>query len=262
MSHQSSFARALLDPDLPVPPGLSSWNGSDPARRFAVYRNNVARSLIDALADTFPATREALGTAMFERMALSFLRQSLPRSPILADYGAGFPEYLDQIGPVVHQVGYATDLARLEFLRLQAHHAADADPASVEHLARMLTRVEDLPIARVVLHPSVGVLISPYAVVSIWAAHQAEGSSIRRDIDPASPESALIVRVGLEVHVVPILSASADFIRRLAAGQALGPAASAIHAEHEGFDLAGTLALLIRHQAIVHLSISTPETPS
>lgn len=53
MSHQQAIAAALLDPAHPCPPGLTAWNGSDPAHRFAVYRNNVIVSLVDALADTF-----------------------------------------------------------------------------------------------------------------------------------------------------------------------------------------------------------------
>lgn len=41
MNDQRLFAAALLDPDAPCPTGLAAWNGSDPTRRFAVYRNNV-----------------------------------------------------------------------------------------------------------------------------------------------------------------------------------------------------------------------------
>ncbi len=43
---QRDFARALLDPQQPCPPGLRSWNGCDPAARFAVHRNNVVSSLV------------------------------------------------------------------------------------------------------------------------------------------------------------------------------------------------------------------------
>ena len=49
MSTPTAFAAALLDPGLPPPEGLITWNGSDPVRRFAVYRNNVIVSLVDAL---------------------------------------------------------------------------------------------------------------------------------------------------------------------------------------------------------------------
>ncbi|HSO45483.1 MAG TPA: DNA-binding domain-containing protein, partial [Rhodoferax sp.] len=54
MSYQAAFAQALLNPHMPCPGGLTTCNGSDPATRFAVYRNNVTVSLIDALADTYP----------------------------------------------------------------------------------------------------------------------------------------------------------------------------------------------------------------
>ena len=52
MTAQNAFTAALLDPELPCPMGLSAWNGSDPAQRFRVYRNNVIISLVDALADS------------------------------------------------------------------------------------------------------------------------------------------------------------------------------------------------------------------
>ncbi len=69
MSTHAAFAEALLDPAAPCPPGLTSWNGSDPAQRFAIYRNNVIVGLIDALADTYPVTEELVGEAFFRAMA-------------------------------------------------------------------------------------------------------------------------------------------------------------------------------------------------
>ena len=57
MNGQQAFVAALFDAELPPPTGLTAWNGSDPATRFAVYRNNVVVSLIDALADTYPVTQ-------------------------------------------------------------------------------------------------------------------------------------------------------------------------------------------------------------
>lgn len=77
------FVAALLDPDAPYPAGLTAWNGSDPTRRFAVYRNNVISSLID----TFPVTLALVGEAFFRAMAGVLVRQAPPRSVRLADYG-------------------------------------------------------------------------------------------------------------------------------------------------------------------------------
>lgn len=89
MSVQSALAAALLDPDAPCPVGLTAWNGSDPARRFAVYRNNVVVSLIDALAATFPVTLELVGEEFFRAMAGVFVRAVPPTSALLAEYGGG-----------------------------------------------------------------------------------------------------------------------------------------------------------------------------
>ena len=71
---QAAFAAALLYPARPCPPGLHAWNGSDPAARLAVYRNNVVSSLIDALADTFPVVQQLVGEEFFRAMAGVFAR--------------------------------------------------------------------------------------------------------------------------------------------------------------------------------------------
>ncbi|MFN3973630.1 MAG: putative DNA-binding domain-containing protein, partial [Gemmobacter sp.] len=52
---QTRFAAALADPAVAVPPGLTAWNGLQPQRRFAVYRNNVVVGLTGAIASRFPA---------------------------------------------------------------------------------------------------------------------------------------------------------------------------------------------------------------
>jgi hypothetical protein len=44
------WSTRLRQPGSPAPTGLCSWNGSDPAQRFAVHRNNVLAGLSDALA--------------------------------------------------------------------------------------------------------------------------------------------------------------------------------------------------------------------
>ncbi len=49
---QLEFTQALLDPNRPVPTGLVDPQGRVSQKRFAVYRNNVALSLADALTAT------------------------------------------------------------------------------------------------------------------------------------------------------------------------------------------------------------------
>ena len=90
-----TFARALLDPALPCPDGLRAHNGSDPAVRFAVYRNNVVTSLVDALADGFPVVRQLVGDEFFTAMARVHVARHPPRSAVLSDWGDAFAAFID-----------------------------------------------------------------------------------------------------------------------------------------------------------------------
>lgn len=252
LSDQRGFAAALLDPGLPCPKGLVAWNGSDPAARFNVYRNNVVSSLIDALADTFPVVQELVGDEFFRAMAAHFLRQSPPRSRVLAQFGADFPAFAEAFEPA-RPVPYLADIARLEFDRVRAHHAADAAPVEREAIALASASGERIGELRFELHPSVSVLHSLHAIVSIWAAHQGEGDLSQ--VDPGSAEAALVVRSGLEVLVMKLSPGVAQFVSAISQGQALADAAQCALDTAPDFDLSVALSLLLIHGAItsVHL---------
>jgi hypothetical protein len=230
---------------------LTARNGSDPARRFAVYRNNVIVSLVDALADTFPVTLELVGDQFFRAMAGIFVRGAPPGSVLLAEYGTGLPDFIAAFEPA-RSVPYLADVARLEMLRVRAFHAADAEPLTPEQVARALADPERLPALRVICHPSLGVLRSRYAVVSLWAAHQGIGDLAR--VDPFLPESALVVRGGLEVQVIALPPGDDVLVAGFANGLTLGDAAALAAAARADFDLTTPLTLLLRHSALCSLN--------
>lgn len=252
MSTELAFAHALLRPDAPCPAGLRAWNGSDPVKRYAVYRNNVVVSLVDALADSHPVTQALVGEAFFRAMAGEFARRSPPRSPVLAWYGEGFADFVADFPPAAG-LPYLADLARLEWLRVEAWHAADADPLPLAEVAALLADEAALPNLRVTLHPALRVLRSAHPVVSLWAAHQSEDAAgALGAIDFAAAEAALLVRDGLDVALLRIEPGAAAFIARLQRGDALGAAAQAA----APFDLPATLGLLLRHGAIAAMRTS------
>lgn len=242
-----AFATALQDPEGPVPPRLKTWNGSDPAVRFAVYRNNVAVSLVGALADTFPVTRRLVGSPFFEAMARSFIALEPPRSPVLTEYGDGLPDFIAVFEPAAF-LAYLPDLARLELARVRAFHAADAEALGAADLAGHLAVPDRLPETRLILHPSLTVLQSRHAICTLWAAHQ--GDAPIEEIDPSRPESALVLREGDEVLVLPVSPSTARFLATLASGAPLGEATAVELAREAHFDLTQALALLIRHGGI------------
>ncbi|MCZ8102634.1 MAG: DNA-binding domain-containing protein, partial [Burkholderiales bacterium] len=214
---QGRFAKALLDPRSPTPRGVSAWNGSDPQARFAVYRNNVVSSLVDALAEAFPVVEALVGEEFFREMARIFVLARPPRSPVLFEYGDLFPAFVAAFEPAL-SVPYLADVAHLEAARVRAYHAADVDPAGPEILAgidpSLLLDVTVTP------HPSASVIASPHAVFSLWAAHQ--GALDIGDVDPFVAEDALVMRPGVEVEVTRLAPGAVTFLGSLMDGGSLG----------------------------------------
>lgn len=250
---QAEFTAALLDPALACPQGLRAWNGSDPAARLAVHRNNVVGSLLDALADTFPVVQELVGVEFFRAMAAVYVRQSPPRSRMLSRYGEDFADFIERFGPAA-SVPCLPDMARLEMARVRAYHAADAEALALQAVSPALAREDRVAQLRLVFHPSVSVLRSRHAVVSLWAAHQ-DGSDLGA-IDPDEPEDALVLRSGLDVLVLSLPPGGADFTEALLSGRALADAAADAMTAEAALDVSTTLALLVSHGALVALDLS------
>jgi hypothetical protein len=254
MNGQQAFFDALLDPGRPIPAGLTAWNGSDPTVRFGVYRNNVIASLIDALADTYPVTQQLVGEDFFRAMARLFLSDEPPRSRILAFYGESFPAFLEQFPPAA-SVPYLPDVARLEMMWVRAYHAAECAPLPLDTIAQAVADVDRLPEMQIGFHPSLGLLRSPYAVVSLWAAHQ--GLAEIATVDPYVAENALLIRPHLEVEVMRLTAGACDFVGHLMQGANLGPAVERASLADPEFDLAGILSLLMRTNAISSISTAS-----
>lgn len=250
MNTQRAFVAALRDPLKPCPPGLTSWNGSNPGKRFDVYRNNVVTSLVDALADTFAVLQALVGEEFFRAMARAFVLSSPPTSPILARYGEGFANFVQNFAPA-QSLAYLADMARLEMARVRAYHAADAEPISQHALAVAMAQTQRVPQLQVGLHPSLQLLRSRFAVVSLWAAHQGEQEIAA--VQPLVPEDALVVRSAMEVHVVLLRAGAAALVQGLQDGLPLGQAAAQALAPAPDFDLSQSLALLLRLGAITTL---------
>jgi hypothetical protein len=89
-----AFAAALDDPSAATPAMTRGRMGAPDARRFAVYRNNVAVGLIGALEARYPVSRRVAGEELFRAMARAFVRAHRPRSPVMIAYGGEFPEFV------------------------------------------------------------------------------------------------------------------------------------------------------------------------
>jgi putative DNA-binding protein len=244
---QRAFAVALLDPGLPTPAGLVGPDGRLSARRFGVYRNNVIVGLSQTLKDAFPAVHRIVGAEFFQAMARAYVVTAPPRSPMLFDYGAGFPEFIGRFEPAA-ALPYLADVARLERAWVEAYHEAEASPVGSSVFA--VISPEQLPALRLVLHPSVRIVRSRFPVVTIWQMNVGDGVAAPVDLE-AGGENALVVRPEAEVEVRSIPPGGAEFIEALAAGRTVLRAYQEAFAANPCFDLSASLTDLIRAGALV-----------
>ena len=248
---QRAFAAALLDPSLPVPAGLVDPEGRACPRRFAVYRNNVATALIEALETSFPAVRRLVGEAFFREAALRFAVAEPPGSPVLLEYGAGFPAFLELFGPAA-SLPYLPDVARIERAWVEAHHAEDATPLDPAALASVSPdRVGEI---RFAMHPSLRTVRSRYPALTIWRMNVADGIPGPVALD-AEGEDALVLRPEAEVCVRFIPPGGSNLLDALARGVPLGAATEAAMQDRADFDLASHLSGLLESGAFIGFSL-------
>jgi len=241
---QTCFAEALTDRHKPVPGGLAAWNGRQPDRRFAVYRNNVVSGLTEALKSRFPAACAIVGDEFFAAMAGEYVRAEPPRSPLLLAYGDTFADFVARFEPA-SGLPYLPDVIRLEAARTQAYHSADCLPLDPGSLASL--GPERLPSVTLRPHPAMSVVRSDHPVVTIWAMNA--GELPVGPIHDWMAEDALIVRPAMTVHVHRLGPGAAVFVEALAEGTALGSAAETALVSDSRFDLTAGLGIILQSGA-------------
>jgi hypothetical protein len=249
---QRRFAAALLDPKLPMPDGLVGPDGEPGPKRFAVYRNNVVVGLTDTLKDAFPAVLRIVGADFFRAMARAYVVVEPPRSPIMLDYGAGFPDFIRQFEPAA-VLPYLADVARIERAWTEAYHAPEASPVDPGAFAGIAP--DELPAIRFALHPSLRLVRSRFPALTIWQMNVADG--VPEPVALASGgEDVLIVRPSADVEVRSIPGGSLEFIQALGGGASIVAALKVAVTANALFDLSANLSDLMRAGALVGYSLA------
>ena len=237
---QSAFALALLDPDATIPVGVIDPEGRPAPKRFAVYRNNVATGLGNALEAAFPAVKSLVGDDFFRAMALAFLRQHPPQGRIMMLYGGEFPAFIKGFAPAA-SLGYLPDVARLEQALRESYHSADAAALSAATIAAIPQhRWPDL---RLHLSPALRVIRSDWPILSIWRAAVKSGAAPQM-----GAEDVIVLRAEFDPEPQVLPQGGADFVAALQEGLSFQDALSRAG---DGVDLAAILSLLIQGNAIV-----------
>jgi hypothetical protein len=242
--YSAAFSDALLKPDRETPALVCGPTGKATVKRYNVYRNNVAVSLIDALAAVYPAVQRITGIEFFRAMARFHIRATPPTSPLLFEYGREFPAFIERY-EYAQGMPWLADTARIERAWLDAYHAADAPALGAADLASVAPeRLADLVFMP---HPATRLVRSRYAAVAIFAANRKHAPVA--EIDASQAEDALITRPEFDVAVRRLAPGQAVFLSALTAGRPLGEAATAALEARSDFDVGTGLATLIESGA-------------
>lgn len=230
------FAQALCDPAMPPPPGLRARPDADLEDRFAIYRNNVHASLINALAERYPVVAALVGEDFFRAMARSYVLSHKPTSAVLTYYGNDLPDYIDSYEPAA-TLPFLGDVARLEREWSLSWAAADEPVADRSSLAEY--SVSQLATARIRPHAAAFLLRSAWPVADLWQAHQ------QGEVDLSAiqwhPQDVLITRPDAQIQLQSLHAGAATIARALLDGRSIAEAA----ASSETTDMGVSLALFI-----------------
>ena len=202
--------------------------------RLAIHRHHIARSLGRVLAGTFPTVKTLVGEDFFRQTAEAFVARHLPTQPVLAEYGAGFPDFLAAEEPR-HRLPYLADVAHLDWALNVAFHSARMPAGDLRGVG---------PETVLKFTPGAATLRSPYPIDRIWAASQADAPE--GEVDLGEGATCLLV---LPTGFIRLEAGEAAFAAAIAEGRSLEAAAAAGFAVESGFDLSACFARLLACEA-------------
>ncbi len=238
MTGQISFSDALLDPSKTAPVGLVHPDGGPAGKRFDVYRNNVTSSLIEAMRTGFPVIEKLIGARNFGTLAVMYVRQHPPTSPVLMFYGDAFPTFLAAFEPLQHLM-YLPDVARLELARRRAYHAADSNVMTPDDFATLGDA--GLMALNITTTPATTIVASAYPIHDIWLRN----SGLPDHPIGQGAQHVLLTRPDMDVQMVALTPALAAFFASLTE-MAVGTAIETALAQTPDFPLSEAFAILMQ----------------
>lgn len=243
---EECFARALLEDE----PGMAKdIQALSCQPGFAVYRNTVMKSCLDALRANYPAVVRLVGETWFLSAALHYVRQHPPRDARLLYYGDTMPTFLASLDSAAG-LPYLRGVACLDRFWTEAHCAADKPTLNPADLAGLAPEM----LAEIVLRPHCTARWAWFReqpVHTIWRNNR----YLSGDCSEANwhGEGALLVRPQADVSDLALDAAACAFLDICGAGRPLKEAAVAAASAQANVDLAGLLSMLIRAGAFGQL---------
>lgn len=247
---QAAFADGLAGGGSDRLLDLIAGDSISAAARLRIHLNHVRQSLVAALGATFPTVASLVGGPFFDTMAKAFIADSPPGGPVLAEYGSGFPVFIETFAPA-RGLPYLADAARLDWALNLAFHAARCPRMEAADLGRMTP--ERVVVLTLALAADVVLLTSAYPLGRIWQACQPGAPDAEVDLATGGV-SLLVMRQGDDAIFATLDPGEAAFVAAIRRGATLGKAAQAAEDSSSSFDPAQSFGRLLALQVFAAAS--------
>ena len=242
---QREFAARLLAPALESLPASVGINGE---AGLQVHRNTTMSGLVDALLANYPTLVVLMGEDWVADAATRYARQYPPRLSVLAEYGAGFADFLRQ-QDVQQSWPYLPGVAELDWAWMHCFLAPDVPALQPHHLASLAP--EALASLQLRLHPAAHLGVYAHSAASVWQANRPPATPPAELNINDEEEAALMLRNEGGITLLPLDAAGRAFLAAIVAGNNMGTAASLAIASAPDTDFAACWSGLLAQGAFV-----------
>lgn len=224
--------------------------------RVNIYAEMYYARLVDVLKSDFPRVAAILGCDRFHTIVSEYLARHPSTHPSLRYLGCCFPGFLQE-SPASVAFPFLSDLAALEWARVEVFDAGDAEPLRVEHLQSI--DPDAWPTLRFQTIPAFQILQSEWPVHEIW--HDAETEEALSRLTDIRPRKTLlrIWRQSFSVYHTKIDNVEHTALNCLLAGQpfaSLCAALDEVASVEEAASAVGSLLLRWVEDGILQHSLS------
>ena len=253
---QKSFLDGLLAEHAGGSNALAGIRGGvfSAEERLNIYRNNLRENFLKVLELEFPVVQRLVGADYFRQTVRQFLLYAPSRSGDLFHCGRAFPGFLRQQF-ATSDYAYLPDVAALEWAYQEAIIAA-GDPQVFDLAALARLEQDSYDRLRLQAHPALRLVRSPYPIVAIWAANQANAAGDATIDIGRGGENALITRALRSTHIAAIGAGAATFLGAVLEHRPLGVALEAALAADPVFNFESALGPWIKTRVFVSWSLA------
>lgn len=224
---------------------------SNAEARFQIYKNNIFNNLSNSLKIIFPGVWAILGDKCANGIAFAFIKNHIPHSGCLDDWGDCFPEFLARI-PELSELPYIKDFAIYELMKNHCYFASDLDPITSDALTDisedMIGRVKFSFCPHVLLHQS------PFPLDAIEKLVQSPQDVAHVNLD-SGRIFCLIAREDKSVISYWLDEADWQFVNYMKSDYSIDEAVFAVMQFDVNFDITNIIAFLLRHKLIARINL-------